>query len=76
MKTIGKRYHGQQYNHTDMCDICGMWWQRTDMVLDADQLLRCPDCDPNELALVELAELSAAAVSEIQPQRPKTREVP
>jgi hypothetical protein len=75
-KSIGSRYHGQQFNHTDMCDYCGCHWQRTDMVLDADQLLRCPECDPHGRAYVTLAEESAAAVGEIEPMRGKTREMP
>jgi hypothetical protein len=76
MRSIGKRYQGKQYEHTDMCDYCGCFWHRSDMVLDADQLLRCPECDPNGLAYVTMAEMSAAAVGEIQPLRGKTREAP
>lgn len=75
-RSIGKRYHGQQYNHTDFCDYCGTPWHRTDMVLDADQYLRCPVCKDQGLALIEMAQISAAATGEIQPLRGKTRDMP
>ena len=75
MPTIGRRYQGQQYNHTDNCDLCGIPWHRTDLVLDADGYLRCPN-DREGLAYVEMAEIAASAVGEIEPLRGKTREMP
>jgi hypothetical protein len=75
MRSIGSRYQGPQYNHTDMCDICGAFWNRTDMVLDADGLLRCPE-DRDGYALIDLATIAAQAVNEIQPLKGKTRDVP
>ena len=75
MRTIGHRYEGPQYNHTDLCDICGAPWHRTDLILDADGLLRCP-LDREGLSYIEMSEISAAAVGEIEPLRGKTREMP
>jgi len=75
MRTIGRRYQGPQYNHTDRCDYCGIPWHRTDLILDAEGFLACPN-DRDGLTAGELSELSAAAVGEIQPMRGKTREMP
>lgn len=75
MRTIGRRYHGPQYNHTDLCDYCGIPWHRTDLFLDADGWLRCPNCKDG-LAYIEMSEQAAAAVGEIEPLRGKTREMP
>jgi hypothetical protein len=76
MQSIGRRYQGPQYNHTDFCDLCGCPWHRTRMVLDADQLLRCPSCQDQGLALTEMAQQAAQATGEIQPLRGKTRDMP
>jgi hypothetical protein len=75
MPTIGRHYQGPQYNHTDFCDICGCPWHRTDLFLDADGWLRCPN-DRDGLSYVEMADISAQAVGEIEPLRGKTREMP
>jgi len=74
--TIGKHYVGPLYNHTDMCDYCGTYYHRTDLVgPDADGFLRCNDCRKG-LTLKELADISAADVGYIEPVRGKTREAP
>lgn len=75
-QSIGHRYQGPQYNHTDICDFCGCPAHRTEMVLDADGFLRCSICQDQGLALTEMAQISAAAVGEIQPVKGKTRDMP
>lgn len=75
-KSIGSRYQGPQYNHTDICDFCGCPWPRTQMELDADGYLRCPVDKDQGLALTTMAQISAAATGEIQPVKGKTRDMP
>jgi len=75
MLTIGRKYVGPLYNYTDWCDYCGGKWHRTEMRLDADGLLRCPNCMSGK-CLTELAEEAAASVGKIEPVRGKTREGP
>jgi hypothetical protein len=75
MRTIGHHYYGPRYNYTDLCDYCGTPWYRTDMELDSDGLLRCPQCKPGK-TLNELAIESAAEVGYIAPVMGKTREGP
>jgi hypothetical protein len=75
MYTIGKHYHGPLHNYTDMCDYCGVFWHRNVMFLDAEQKLRCPDCKDG-LTPLELQEISAQDVGEIQPLEGKKREGP
>lgn len=74
MRTIGKHYSGPLYNWTDMCDYCGTMWQRDQLTLDHDKLLRCPQEDG--LTLTELQEIAASEVGIIEPVKPKTREEP
>lgn len=74
MRTIGKHYSGPLYNWTDTCDYCGTPWQRSDLTLDADGLLRCPQ--ETGMTLTELQQIAAAEVGIIEPVRPKTREEP
>lgn len=73
MYTIGRNYHGPLHNYTDMCDYCGGMWHRDKLVLDPEGKLRCPD-DMDGLTELELAEISAQNVGEIQPVEGKKRE--
>ena len=75
MRTIGKRYHGPRYNYTDTCDYCGTPWHRTEMTLDAEQKLRCPQCRSG-LTPLELDQIGQAEVGYIAPVLGKTREGP
>jgi hypothetical protein len=72
--TIGKHYQGPSRNYTDMCDYCGAMFHRTDLRLDAMGLLDC-GCNGG-LTPIELAEISAANVGEIEPVKAKVREGP
>jgi hypothetical protein len=71
--TIGKHYQGPLYNYTELCDYCGCFWHRHEMLLDSDGLIRCPDCMAGK-TLTELADEAAAEVGYIEPVKGKTRE--
>jgi hypothetical protein len=75
MITIGKHYQGPLHNYTDMCDYCGVFWHRDKLKLNAMAYLECPDC-PQGFTPIELAEISAQDVGEIQPVEGKKREGP
>jgi hypothetical protein len=75
MQTIGKRYQGPLYNYTDTCDYCGTPWHRTEMRLDAEGKLRCPQC-MDGLTPLELDRIGQAEVGYVEPVRGKTREGP
>ena len=70
--TIGRHYQGPLHNYTDMCDYCGTMYERDKLRLDAENLLDC-GCNGG-LTNIELAEISAADVGEIQPVKAKVRE--
>lgn len=74
MQTIGKHYSGSPYNWTDFCDYCGTPWHRSDLKLDADGFLRCPNEDG--LTLTELQQIAVDNVGIIEPVKAKTREEP
>jgi hypothetical protein len=72
--TIGRHYQGPSRNYTDMCGYCGTFYERTELVLDAEGILDC-GCNGG-LTPIELSEISAANVGEIEPVKAKTREGP
>ena len=72
--TKGRHYDGPSRNYTDMCDYCGVMYHRTELRLDAEVLLDC-GCNGG-LTNIELSEISAANVGEIEPVKAKLREGP
>jgi hypothetical protein len=74
VRTIGTRYEGPLYNWTDFCDYCGTPWHRSQLTLDADGFLRCPQ--ESGLTLTELQQIAVDNVGIIDPVKPKTREEP
>jgi len=75
MRTIGKRYHGRLFEHTDMCDYCGTMWHRSKLHLDAEGKLRCPQ-EGNGLTPLELDQIGQAEAGQIKPVEGKRREGP
>lgn len=43
MLTIGRTYAGPKRNTADVCDYCGVTWHRSELTLDANGMLACPD---------------------------------
>lgn len=42
-RTIGKHWHAPRGDRQAACDYCGVVWLRSQLTLDDDNLLRCPD---------------------------------
>lgn len=41
--TIGRRYQGPTRQWSESCDYCGVSWHRSEMRLDENGYLACPD---------------------------------
>ena len=76
MMSIGRHYHGPRYNYTDWCDFCGTPWHRTDLKLNRDGRLYCPNDEQEAESLLDISDQASAAVGYIEPVRGKTREGP
>lgn len=80
MQTIGRNYPAARMlgvrDYTELCDYCGAPWHRTDLRLNTDQRLYCPNCQDEAESLKDLADQAANNVGYIEPVRGKTREGP
>lgn len=73
MRTIGRRYSGPSRNWQEMCDYCGAQWLRSDLTLDPQGYLACPD-DRDGRTVKEIDYQRAGDSSEPCIVRGKTRE--
>lgn len=73
MRTIGRHYNGPRRNWQEMCDVCGTQWHRSDLTMNADGHLVCPD-DKDGRCARELDEANTAGAADIEPVLGKVRQ--
>lgn len=73
MITIGRRYQGPSRNWEEICDYCGVTWLRSEMRLDENGCMACPD-DMGGRVSMDIDRQRAIDSSEPSIVKGKTRE--